>query len=106
MVTATDLIMEKIKRYINELERHNIPVQEVILFGSYAKGNPVETSDIDIAVISATFSGDRFDDRRLIVPYRREIDSRIEPMPFKPEDFYGGGLLADEIKRTGKKLEI
>ncbi|WP_218252233.1 nucleotidyltransferase domain-containing protein [Candidatus Magnetobacterium casense] len=60
--------MEKIKRYINELEKNSISVQEVILFGSYAKGNPVETSDIDIAVISAAFSGDRFDDRRLMYP--------------------------------------
>ncbi|MBF0336347.1 MAG: nucleotidyltransferase domain-containing protein [Nitrospirae bacterium] len=106
MVTTTDAIIEKIKRYINELEKNNIPIQEVILFGSYAKGNQVETSDIDIALISTAFSGDRFDDRRLIVPYRREIDSRIEPMPFKPEDFDNGGLLADEIKMTGKKLKF
>jgi hypothetical protein len=32
---------------------------------------------------------------------RRKIDSRIEPIPFRPEDFHNGGMLAEEIKRTG-----
>ena len=34
-----------------------IPVQEVILFGSYAHGNPKEHSDIDLAIISDWFRG-------------------------------------------------
>lgn len=58
-------------------------------------------SDIDIALISEAFTGDRFEDRRWIVPLRRNIDSRIEPIPFKPEDFNDGGILAEEIKKTG-----
>jgi hypothetical protein len=46
-------------------------------------------------------SGDRFDDRRRIVPLRRSIDTRIEPIPFRPEQFANGGNLIDEIKKTG-----
>ncbi|OQY98067.1 MAG: hypothetical protein B6D35_13195 [Candidatus Brocadia sp. UTAMX2] len=42
-----------------------------------------------------SFSGDRFEDRRRIVPLRRNIDNRIEPLPFRPEDFYDGGMLAE-----------
>jgi hypothetical protein len=38
------------------------------------------------------------------VPLRRKIDNRIEPIPFRPEDFHDGGLLVDEIKRTGKTI--
>jgi len=106
MPATADSVIEIAKKYIDELQRHNIHVWEAILFGSYAKGNVNEESDIDIAIISDAFTGDRFEDRRKIVPFRREIDSRIEPMPFRPESFSDGGNLADEIKRTGIKIAV
>jgi predicted nucleotidyltransferase len=104
MAVETNSIIEIIKKYLHELEINNIPVQQVILFGSHANGNPREESDIDIALISTAFTGNRFDDRRRIVPLRRKIDNLIEPIPFRPEDFYEGGILADAIKKTGITL--
>lgn len=104
MVITANTVVELVKQYIQELQKHDIVIKEAILFGSYARGNPREESDIDIALISESFTGDRFDDRRRIVPLRRSIDTRIEPMPFRPEDFSNGGVLADEIKRTGKPI--
>ncbi|MDI6891353.1 MAG: nucleotidyltransferase domain-containing protein [Thermodesulfovibrionales bacterium] len=101
MATETDSIIEIVKRYIEELGKNQIPISEAIIFGSHAKGISRPESDIDIALISDVFTGDRFEDRRKIVPFRRKIDSRIEPIPFKPEDFNNGGALAEEIKRTG-----
>ncbi len=94
-------VIETIKLYIKELAKNQIPISRVILFGSHAKGIARPESDIDIALISEAFTGDRFEDRRRIVPLRRNIDSRIEPIPFKPEDFNDGGILAEEIKKTG-----
>jgi len=29
------------------------------------------------------------------------LATRIEPHPFKPEDFENGGILVEEIKKTG-----
>lgn len=106
MVASPDQVLEIIIKYVRELENHNIPVQEVFLFGSYAGKNPRSESDIDLAVISEIFTEDRFENRRKIVPLRRKIDSRIEPIPFTPTRFTQGGILADEIKRTGIKIEI
>jgi len=106
VVTQSDSVIETIKKYVNELRNHNIPVQEVILFGSKARGDSREESDIDIAIISDVFSGDRFEDRRRIVPYRRKIDSRIEPIPFSSKSFSESGNLIDEIKKNGIKLTI
>lgn len=106
MATATDSVIKIIKKYIKELRSNNILVTEAILFGSYAKGTEKEESDIDIAIISDDFTGDRFEDRRKIVPFRRKIDSRIEPMPFRPERFAEGGNLVDEIKKTGIKIAV
>ncbi|MEW6326920.1 MAG: nucleotidyltransferase domain-containing protein [Thermodesulfobacteriota bacterium] len=102
---AVRAYIKVVKKYLEELERNNIPVQEAIIFGSYAKGSPREESDIDLALISEAFTGDRFEDRRRIVPLRRKIDSRLEPIPFRPEDFSKGGNLVDEIKRTGKVIK-
>lgn len=106
MVAPSDSVVEIIRKYVNELNSHNIPVQEVILFGSYAAEVPREDSDIDVAIVSEAFTDDRFEDRRRIVPLRRKIDSRIEPIPFTPERFSRGGNLIDEIRRKGIKVNL
>jgi predicted nucleotidyltransferase len=106
MVTKKHAVREIVQRYLQELARNNIPVEKAIIFGSYVNGNPREESDIDVALISTAFTGDRFEDRRRIVPLRRKIDTRIEPMPFRPEDFSHGGILIDEIKKTGITISI
>ncbi|MBM3436434.1 MAG: nucleotidyltransferase domain-containing protein [Bacteroidetes bacterium] len=106
MAIATDSIIETVKRYIKELEKNGIEIREAIIFGSFVKGTAKEDSDIDVALISNNFTGDRYEDRRKIVPLRRKIDSRIEPIPFRPEDFYDGGMLVEEIKNTGIKLKL
>jgi uncharacterized protein len=101
MAGQANKTIKNIKKYILELERNKIPIKKAILSGSYAKGLAKPESDIDVALISDVFSGDRFKDRRRIIPLRRKIDSRIEPLPFTPEDFDNGGMLAEEIKKNG-----
>jgi predicted nucleotidyltransferase len=94
-------IADVVRRYIAVLERNGVPIKEAFLFGSFAKGTAGPFSDIDVAIVSDHFSGDRFEDRRRIVPLRRAVDDRLEPMPFRPEDFENGGIFAEEIKNTG-----
>lgn len=106
MAIATDSIIEIAKRYIEELEKNGIEIREAIVFGSFVKGTAKEWSDIDVALVSPDFTGDRFEDRRRIIPMRRKIDSRIEPLPFRPEDFDNGEMFAEEIKRTGVRLDL
>lgn len=106
MAQTTAAIIETIRRYVRTLETEGIHIDAAILFGSFAKGTAKDESDIDVALVSNAFSGSRFDDRRRIVPLRRAIDGRIEPMPFRPEHFAEGGNLVDEIKRDGIPIEI
>ena len=89
-----------------ELRQHRIQVDEAILFGSFVKGTAGEESDIDVALISETFTGDRFDERRRIIPFRRSIDSRLEPIPFNRKRFDEGGTLVDDIKSTGFRVAL
>ena len=104
MANKKDLTIEIVTRYIEALEKNKIRIREAFIFGSHVKGKTKPESDIDVALISDAFTGNRFEDRRKIIPFRRKIDSRIEPIPFKPEDFNNGGTLAEEIKRTGVSI--
>ncbi|MGD9974053.1 MAG: nucleotidyltransferase domain-containing protein [Desulfatirhabdiaceae bacterium] len=104
MAVTKNTIIKDIRRYIAVLQENGIPVEKVILFGSWAKKNQSEESDIDVAVVSMAFSGDRFQDRRRIVPFRRKINTRIESMPFNSRSFDDGGMLVDEIIRYGLRI--
>lgn len=104
MAASKDSVINDVKRYIEVLKEKGIPVERALLFGSWAKGVAQEESDVDVALISSFFSGDRFMDRRRIVPLRRGINVNIEPLPFTPQDFADGGILVEEIKRHGEEI--
>ena len=77
---------------------------QIMLFGSYAKDEAHERSDIDIAVVSKTF-GDNLPDnfaKLTIVAYG--INVEIEPHPFSLEDWEYVTPFVNEIKRTGVVL--
>jgi len=105
---AADIYQIKsiIERYIKIVKQNNIAVEKIFLYGSHARGNATNDSDIDIAIISNDFTGERFDDRRLLVRLRRQIDRRIEPMPFRSDEFNLGDPLAVEIIQNGIELDI
>ncbi len=76
-------------------------VEKMILFGSFAKGNFHSDSDIDIAVIFNDFES--LNDIQLaLMKIRRQIDSRIEPHPFRKKDFNHLNPLAFEIMKYGQ----
>lgn len=97
-------VIQDIKKYIAVLRENGISVDKALLFGSWAKGTARDESDVDVALVSPFFTGDRFMDRRKIVPLRRKINNNIEPMPFSPEDFAAGGTLVEEIRRYGEEI--
>lgn len=94
-----------ITSYLDALKKHKIPIREAILFGSYAKGNSHEWSDIDIALVSKIFTGDYIDDKDKIRKITLSVSSAIEVMPFSPRDFNMQNPMAKEIMTTGLKLE-
>jgi len=100
------LVVEKVKSYLSELNKHGITIEKAYLYGSYARGNYHKDSDIDIAIISRDFQGMRFSDWKKIVPFRRNIDVRIEPMPYRPEDFTDSDPLAVEVMATGEEIKV
>lgn len=100
-----ELFVEPIvNRLREELERAGIPVEKIILFGSYARGSNTDDSDIDLAIVSSAFTGIRFHDVSRIVDTVAPINSRVEIHPYRPDDFEENNPFASEILRTGTVL--
>ena len=104
MVQFPAKVKNIIDNYLQELKRNNIPIKEAILFGSYAKGNYQEWSDIDIALVSDIFRGNLIDDKDKIRKITLYISSEIEVFPFSPNDFNLQNPFAKNILETGIKL--
>ncbi len=106
MVDVKNLeIYPSIEKYIKKI-RKKIKVEKAYLFGSYAFGSATEDSDIDIAIISSTLSGNRFKDNVELGTLTWGVDTRISPVGFTPEDFYNDDMLAEEIRHTGIELPL
>ncbi len=97
-------IKKTVDSYLIALRRHNIPIQKAVLFGSYADGNYNDFSDIDIALVSDAFKGDRISDKDKIRSVTLSVSSAIEVMPFSPADFHPRNPFVKEILKTGIHL--
>lgn len=97
---AQQKIIDIVLKY-DEVVGKEKQIYKVILYGSHASGNYNTDSDIDVAAVSPDFSGDRIEDQFWLMKQRRHIDLRIEPMPFRPEDFVQDDPFVREIKETG-----
>jgi predicted nucleotidyltransferase len=95
------LIRPTIERYVAALRKNGIEPQKVYLYGSYARGTPREESDIDLAIVSDDLTGDRMDDEFALMRLTWDIDTRIEPHSFRPEEFTPDDPEAQEILETG-----
>jgi uncharacterized protein len=93
-----------ISTYLNALQNNHIPVNQIILFGSYAKGNRKEWSDIDIALVSDIFEGKRFEDRGKIRRINLSGSSDLEVLPYRPGDFTPDDPFVREIMETGVRI--
>jgi len=97
-------IRELLSKYIHTLEENHIHVQRAVLFGSYADGRANEWSDIDIALVSDSFDGNRFDDRGKIRKITLSVSSDLSPLPFRPEDFIVENPFVREILENGVRI--
>ncbi len=99
-------ILDIIKKFILALESNNIAINRAILFGSFAKGNYNEWSDIDVALVSDAFIGKRFLDKEKIRKFKLKTDYRLSPLPYRPEDFNESDYFVKEILSTGIEVPL
>lgn len=106
MVTVPDEIMERVRRFLWLISDSGLHIEKAIVFGSYAKGKENKWSDIDVALVSKEFTGVRFYDRKRVNSYLIKIDSRIEPHPFKSDDFTKDDFFVEQILREGIEINL
>jgi predicted nucleotidyltransferase len=82
-----------------------IKVDAVYLFGSSARRERQEYSDIDVAVVSPDFTGFSFMDRKKLGPIVLKHDLSIELHPFRRKDFTRSNPFVWEIIKTGIKVK-
>jgi len=98
-------INTSIAKYLNLIKEKLFDIETAYLFGSYARGNSTEESDIDIALIFRNLDDSRrFDIQVQLMLLAAQIDSRIEPHPISNEDFNSGNPFAVEVKKTGIEI--
>lgn len=88
-------------KYKSLLEKDGFPVQALILYGSYAKGNFRAYSDIDVCVLSDKLLKNKDYYETYLWKKVLEVDPRIEPVGYHPRDFKDIDPLVNEIKKEG-----
>ena len=96
--------INRVRQFVQDIQLRGISLSHVILFGSYARNQQRDYSDIDIALVSDNFEGLSILD---VEPFR---DIKIKPLyvmlelhTFNTAEFERGdnGFMDEEIKAKG-----
>jgi predicted nucleotidyltransferase len=103
MAAIPDTIAKSVEQFLAAIQQRQ-RIEAAYLYGSQVKGAATDWSDIDLAIISPDFSTDLFQEQLNLMRLAAQIDDRIEPRPFRPQDFNIGEPLVNEIRRTGIQI--
>jgi predicted nucleotidyltransferase len=104
MVADIEAVRAEARRYA-AAARAVMPVDRVILFGSYAKGTARELSDVDIAFFFRDLSDDEiFKCGTKLMHLTREFNAWLEPLAYSSSDLESDNPFMNEILRTGIEL--
>lgn len=98
-------IKDEINRFVNLLQKEQIKISKVILFGSFAKGKQKAYSDIDLAVVSSNFGKNTHREMMLLSKLSWKVSDRIEAIPLTEHNLLSKyHPLIGEIKKYGKVI--
>ncbi|MBI5298959.1 MAG: nucleotidyltransferase domain-containing protein [Deltaproteobacteria bacterium] len=94
--------------FVAELKKRGIHPQEVLLYGSYAKGTADEWSDIDMVVISKDFESIPPIERPAILSHAAwPTQQTVEALGYTPKEIAKNGkdsILWEEIEKNHRVL--
>jgi predicted nucleotidyltransferase len=106
MVIDAEALNKSLTDYINDV-RKDMPIDKAYLFGSYAKGNPDEWSDIDICFFSDYFIGKNDIGISLLKKAGKFFpDIVFEPHAVPSSELENDNPFVKEILRTGREIKI
>ncbi|EKD56815.1 MAG: hypothetical protein ACD_58C00082G0001 [uncultured bacterium] len=107
MVNSTAQINKLVQKYVFNLQKKGIRPIKIVLYGSYAKGNPNKWSDLDLIVVSPDFK--KYSQlKRLILLSKAtaNLSESIEAFGYTPEEIPDEEdktpALWDIARKTGK----
>jgi predicted nucleotidyltransferase len=94
------------KAYLQRVKNANLGFSEAWLFGSYAKGNQHENSDIDIAIVLTGSGIHSFETEVKLMVIRRGDETMIEPHAFTSDEFDSHLPIVNQIVRYGERIDV
>lgn len=102
MVTRESAI-KTARLFIDDCQSNGLNFHKVLLFGSAAKGNTHEWSDIDLLLISDQFGDNVFENLKLYSRINIKYPT-IETHPYSTQYYYEGDDFINEISK--ESIEI
>ncbi|MDZ4861085.1 MAG: nucleotidyltransferase domain-containing protein [Candidatus Hydrogenedentes bacterium] len=98
-------VPEVIEEFRKALDARGVSVQQIVLFGSHAYGQPHEGSDIDLAVISEDFREmDQWSRIELLSEVIADVWQPIDAVAKTPEEWDDNGSIIVAIAKQGKVM--
>jgi predicted nucleotidyltransferase len=94
------------KGYLQRVQNSDLGFSEAWLFGSYAKGNQHDNSDIDIAIILKDNVSHTFETEVKLMVIRKGDETLIEPHAFTKDEFNYSVPIVNQIIKYGVRIEI
>jgi predicted nucleotidyltransferase len=92
-----------VDRFRLALEQRGVRASKIVLFGSFARGNWREDSDIDIAIISPDFEGkDLWQRVKILADEVYELWEPVEAVAFSPAEWERGSSLVAQFAKQGE----
>lgn len=96
-----------VRKFKDALGRSGIPVEQVILFGSYAMGTYNDNSDIDVIVISKAFENlNHWQRIEKMTDALYELFQPIEARALTPQEWNSGESLTATYAGTGTLINV
>jgi len=97
-----DTVLETVKKFKKALQSLNIQVDQLIMFGSHAEGTAREDSDIDLVVISSSFSDKGYWERiNILTDAIYQVFAPIEASAFTPDEWNSKKSLISDYAKNG-----
>lgn len=104
-IFTKQVAIEKVRNFTQELLAQGLHLRQVILFGSYAKNNQREGSDIDVVLVADEFEGLNILDRKFYKTIKIKPEYMLfQIQTYQTDYFEKGDAFIDEIKKAGIRI--
>jgi predicted nucleotidyltransferase len=106
MAVNLETVIQVSRRYIADVKK-TMPIDKVYLYGSYAKNEQKDDSDVDLCFFSSEFEKQpRWDilTKLFIIKRKYDKDIAIEPNAFPTSEIGNGNPFVNEVIKTGIEL--